>query len=67
MTSEWCSQILDITQAMASLTLALGSLNMVIKLDRPGIITFMNWILSGPSVIAPKERRAEYLYFQSCD
>jgi hypothetical protein len=39
--------------------------NMLIRFWMPGRMIFMNWILSGPSVMAPKASRAEYLFFQS--
>ena len=38
---------------------------MLIRFGNPGTMMFMKFILSGPSVIAPKAKRAEYLNFQS--
>lgn len=55
------------TQAIASLTFPFGSVNMLTKLAKPGIITSIYLALSGPSVIAPKDSKAEYLFFQSGD
>lgn len=40
---------------------------MFIKFYSPGKIIFIKFILSGPSVIAPKANKAEYLIFQSAE
>lgn len=65
MTSAWCSQILAITQAIASLTFEFLSANIYIKFGNPGTIISKNLYFSGPSVIAPRAINDEYLLFQS--
>ena len=66
-TSACISQILDITQAIASLTFGLLSENILIRFWSPLDMIPKNWSLSGPSIIAPNESKAEYLSFQSTD
>jgi hypothetical protein len=64
-TSEWCSQIFNITQVMASRTLERGSANILMRFGKSDIIIRMNYSFSSPSVIAPRAKREEYLFFQS--